>query len=839
MIQKILYLNFILIINISISQDIESFNFNYTQKTLIEFNKNYFHHSGSNSQLLIDSTIIDIFEYKIICSDKNLIKIRMNHEEWNLTNEKETFNKFKKNIFISDPIYIRGTPIISIKLIPWKISQSGYLSYLSNFNFDIQLKSNSIIDKINYIPNNVINKKNMLINQNFNLNTEYLILSPPELLEAANELSSIHSTQVEENDKLIVEIISTNIINNEYGSVDSENIREFLLNFINNDFDLNLKYILLMGDENHIPPFYYNGSPTDDYFTSNSTLTLSPQIPTGRIPVSNIYDANNIVDQIRDYILYSNQGAWKSKAILIADDQNHPDQEEFSHAINSNILYEMIKDDLNLINLYGTDYNPLPSDGWYSHPDLTYDLISNINNGAAIVNYIGHGNATSLSHEKILDMNRDINLIQTDNQAVWIVGTCSFGFYDDNNCMAEELLIKNDGSIALITSTRSVYASTNIQYLTRVFNIINNYINNNTDYINLRLGDLFFLSKESTSDYLFQLFGDPALKIILPNKSDIINIEESSQSFVIGEQNHISFNENIYYDYSMIINGPERYNEIGYYLPGDIIFQGNIFNNPTSFYLPLDITQCDTCKAKVSIFTENNTNLNSFIDSYDNFNIINTDLSNITDTEGPTIYLLHNNNLITDTGLITNPLETTVILSDDSGINLAGGLGHNLKYIINNVSYIANQSFNYVAEDSGYFNINLNDDFNWPINLTIEAWDNLNNNSIKNCTLFKNQNSNFKIDKIYNFPNPFKTDTFFTFFSTNDSEVTIKIFTINGVPINTITTSVYAGQFSSIFWDGKNNANNEIPNGTYFYHLSAISDIGEKFEHIQKLTKIK
>ena len=40
---------------------------------------------------------------------------------------------------------------------------------------------------------------------------------------------------------------------------------------------------------------------------------------------------------------------------------------------------------------------------------------------------------------------------------------------------AEELLIKNDGSIALITSTRSVYASTNIQYLTRVFNIINNY----------------------------------------------------------------------------------------------------------------------------------------------------------------------------------------------------------------------------------------------------------------------------------------------------------------------------------------------------------------------------
>ena len=130
-------------------------------------------------------------------------------------------------------------------------------------------------------------------------------------------------------------------------------------------------------------------------------------------------------------------------------------------------------------------------------------------------------------------MDRDINLIQAENQAIWIVGTCSFGFYDNNNCMAEKMLIKNDGSIALITSTRSVYASTNIQYLTRIFNNVKEYINN-TDHSNLRLGDLFFLSKESTNDYLFQLFGDPALKIILPKKSSIINIEQSSESFEIG-----------------------------------------------------------------------------------------------------------------------------------------------------------------------------------------------------------------------------------------------------------------------------------------------------------------
>ena len=838
MIQKTLYLNIIIYISFCISKDIDSFNFNYNQKTSIEINKNYYYHSGSNSQKLIDSTIIDIFEYKIICSNKNLINIKINEQEWETTNTNKKIKKINENILISEPILIRGTPIISIKLIPWKINQNGFLSYLSKFNFNISIENDLMIQDINYIPNNVINKKTINKYQNLVLGTEYLILTTPEFLEAANDLGYIHSEEVEENDRLIVEIITTNLIADEYGTINSENIRQYLLDFINNDHNLNLKYILLLGDENHIPPYYYNNSPTDDYFTSNSTIILAPQIPTGRIPVSNLNDANSIINQIREYLLVNNPGSWKSKTILIADDQNHPEQEEFSHSTNSNILYEMISEDLNLTNLYGTDYNPVPSDGWYSHPDMTYDIITNINNGAAIVNYIGHGNATSLAHEKILDMDRDINLIQAENQAIWIVGTCSFGFYDNNNCMAEKMLIKNDGSIALITSTRSVYASTNIQYLTRIFNNVKEYINN-TDHSNLRLGDLFFLSKESTNDYLFQLFGDPALKIILPKKSSIINIEQSSESFEIGQQNYISYNENIYNDFSMIINGPEKYNEIGYYLPGEIIFQGNLYNNPASFYIPIDITQCDTCKARVSIFSENTNDMNSFIDNQENFYITNTNFSNTTDDDGPKIYLWHNNNLINNSGLATTPFEITISLSDESGINLAGGLGHNLKYTINDDSYIANQFFNYVSEDSGYFNIDLSTFLNWPINLTIEAWDNLNNKSIQNYTLFNNENHKFTVEKIYNFPNPFKTDTYFTFFATNDSKVTITILTINGIQINRLTKTVFGSEFSSIFWDGKDKYNNEIPNGTYIYHLSATNSIGTKFETLQKLTKLK
>ena len=49
--------------------------------------------------------------------------------------------------------------------------------------------------------------------------------------------------------------------------------------------------------------------------------------------------------------------------------------------------------------------------------------------------------------EQILKMDRDIDLINTSNKPpIWVVGTCSFGKYIDNICMAEELMKKDDGT---------------------------------------------------------------------------------------------------------------------------------------------------------------------------------------------------------------------------------------------------------------------------------------------------------------------------------------------------------------------------------------------------------
>ncbi len=800
----------------------------------------YYFHPATNSQILIDSTIIDIFEWKIAATNKNLVQIKLENEQWETLNGKQSTTKIQQRFFISPPIKIRGCPIVKSQFIPWRIDANGQLEYLKEGLITISIKEDIELQNISFIPPNIINLQHIKsTTQNFNT-SEYIIFSPPELLSIANELAYLHQEEIPEEFRLLTEVISTESITDGEEALSPELIRNFILDRI----DENLRYILFFGDETSIPPYYYNDTPTDDYFTSSTNDQNNPQIPTGRIPVSNIIAAESIINQIRNYILEPIGGNWKSKILLLADDQNHPDNEEYSHVINSNLLYEKLNDKLNFINLYGTEYIPQPSGGWFEHPELTSDLLSNINSGVGLINYIGHGSPTALSHENILNMSRDINLIQSEKQAIWIVGTCSFGYYDDNESMAEALLHKNNGSIGLITTTRKVFATTNIQYLNRVFDNILAFVKNDIsnlpinidNYINYRLGDLAYYSKEGNSDYLFQVFGDPALPLPFPQEETIINTDLSSQEYQVATQAEIILQELVGSNYFTTVRGSERYNNIGYYLPGEIIFQGNI-QSPISFYIPLDIFQSDSDSAKVIVYSDNNM-INGSIDNFFPIPILNNE--NISsDIYGPKIYLWQNSNLINTISMMTPPYNFTIGITDTSGINLTGSMGHNLRYQINDQEVILNQEFTYITTDSGSVDFTLPNNIKSPINLYIEAWDNVNNMTNINYTLINGNETEFSIEKIYNYPNPFTIDTYFTFFANDEADIIITVYSINGIKVIQKKMSVSGGDLSSIYWDGKDNYYNTIANGTYFYHLLAKNEAGMEFEYISKLSKIK
>jgi flagellar hook assembly protein FlgD len=104
-------------------------------------------------------------------------------------------------------------------------------------------------------------------------------------------------------------------------------------------------------------------------------------------------------------------------------------------------------------------------------------------------------------------------------------------------------------------------------------------------------------------------------------------------------------------------------------------------------------------------------------------------------------------------------------------------------------------------------------------------------------------NSQDNIESVYNYPNPFKDDTYFTFqLSGNElpDQCRIKIYTVAGRLINEIyvASDKLKFGFNRIYWNGKDKDGSLVANGVYFYKI-AVENKSFSKSVIQKLAKIK
>ncbi len=94
---------------------------------------------------------------------------------------------------------------------------------------------------------------------------------------------------------------------------------------------------------------------------------------------------------------------------------------------------------------------------------------------------------------------------------------------------------------------------------------------------------------------------------------------------------------------------------------------------------------------------------------------------------------------------------------------------------------------------------------------------------------------------VFNYPNPFKDDTYFTFKLTQlPDELRILIYTIAGRKIKEIKlgSGELRYDFNRIFWDGRDEDGDLCGNGVYIYKIISQKG-GEKTEQIQKLTILR
>ena len=145
-----------------------------------------------------------------------------------------------------------------------------------------------------------------------------------------------------------------------------------------------------------------------------------------------------------------------------------------------------------------------------------------------LVNYSGHGGEEGLAQEGIFTAEDAKELENFDRLAVFVTATCSFGWWDLANYQsgAEELLLNpNGGAVALLTTVRLVYTSSDVNSLNVGLNrqLARDMFEPDAAGLPRRLGDILLLTKNTRvglqgNNRKFNLLGDPTMRIGLPGR---------------------------------------------------------------------------------------------------------------------------------------------------------------------------------------------------------------------------------------------------------------------------------------------------------------------------------
>jgi len=127
-----------------------------------------------------------------------------------------------------------------------------------------------------------------------------------------------------------------------------------------------------------------------------------------------------------------------------------------------------------------------------------------------------------------------------------------------------------------------------------------------------------------------------------------------------------------------------------------------------------------------------------------------------------------------------------------------------------------------------------------PYALGLQVQDSSGNEITLENPLHFTVDSIWNIKNVFNYPNPFASETYFTFILTNYAdEVEIKIYTISGRLIQTLFVPPQSeNAYYQVRWDGRDHEGDEVANGVYFYKIIAKSN-GSAKEVIQKMAKIR
>jgi len=758
--------------------------------------------------------------------------------------------------------------------------------------------------------------------QNQNLHglpqADYVIVTHESLKNQADRLANLHRE-----DGLTVHVIDIQDVYNEFGggSADPVALRWFAKMFYDRaplDPENTLKYLCLFGDgtydplnriqnNNYLIPTYnspesgpidYIASFTsDDFFgllddTEAMFSTDMLDVGIGRIPVSDLETAAQVIDKIEHYMkfgssLYSNAsqvqcdsdgfastfGDWRNRIVLMADDENNAQFIKDCESLSDTA--ENRNPEINVVKIYLDAYKQVVTSGGQRFPDVEEAINQNMNNGALVFNYVGHGGETGLALERVVTIPMIEGWSNVNNLPVFISATCEFSRFDDpGRISAGETTLTTPfgGAVGLLTTTRLVYITVN----TRLVQNLYTELFAEEDGRGLGLGEIIRRTKNLTlgSNNMrnFALLGDPALRLGKPKPriiTDEVNgVDVSLATDTLKALSKITIKGHVESESGALLSnynglvfptvldkrkirrslGQEPASPVTDFDTQDnVIYKGKatVKNGEFTFtfVVPKDIDYTFG-NGKISYYSNN--------DDFDNYGfdtsivVGGVDPNGVEDTRGPEIELFMNDDRFVNGGLTNNRPLFLANIRDENGINTTGnGIGHNITLSIdgNTASPIILNNF-YEADldtyQSGKVSYSLSELEEGPHQITFKVWDVNNNSSEATLDFVVVNEEEIAISRLLNYPNPFTTNTDFYFEHNqvcNSMDIKVEIFTVSGKLVRSILETEHSPGFRSqgINWDGRDEFGDKLARGVYVYRLSIETDQGEKAEKIEKL----
>ena len=383
-----------------------------------------------------------------------------------------------------------------------------------------------------------------------------IIISEAQQLKAqAERLKKLH----EEHDGMRVQIVPADELYNEFssGTPDANAYRRYLKMLYDraeSEEDMP-RYLLLLGDgawdNRMLLDTWSNCSPsdfllcyesensysetscyvTDDYFcmlddNEGGSIVISDKadVAVGRISARTDAEAQVAVDKIESYINNKEAGSWQNTICFMGDDGNQNQHMDDADAVARQV--ETLYPNLLVKRIMWDAYTRVSSSTGNSYPDVTRLIKQQMQQGALMMNYSGHGRADAISHEYVMRLT-DFETASSLHFPLWMTASCDIMPFDGQEGNIGEAAFFNEkgGAIAFYGTTRTVYQSYN-----RLMNMaFTRYVLSLDETgkpmpigeaVRLTKNELITTKQDQTPNKLqYSLIGDPALRLAIPTRT--------------------------------------------------------------------------------------------------------------------------------------------------------------------------------------------------------------------------------------------------------------------------------------------------------------------------------